>query len=123
MSPRATPWIAAVAALSWLLAVAAPAAEPKQAAPKEPTADQRQKMAEIHQKMADCLRSDRPLAECRSEMAKACHDTLGASGCPMMGTGPGGMGPGMMGKGTGHGSMMQGAPGSTAPAPPEPPKQ
>lgn len=49
------------------------------------TKEQRQKMAEVHQKMADCLKSDKPLSECRSEMMKACHDNMGAQGCPMMG--------------------------------------
>jgi len=51
----------------------------------EMTKEQRQQMAEMHQKMADCLKSDKPLSECRSEMMKACHDKMGAEGCPMMG--------------------------------------
>jgi hypothetical protein len=121
MIRRVIPWIGAVAALALALAGPARAAEPKKAAAPAPTAEQRQKMAEVHQKMADCLRSDRPIAECRSEMATACHDMLGADGCPMMGKGAGGMGPGMMGKG--HGHMMEGSPSSTTPAPPEAPKK
>ena len=70
-------------------------------------------MAEVHQKMADCLRSSRPFADCRSEMVAACHDMTGTGSCPMMGDGRGGMGPGMMGPGMKH-----------TPAPPaEPPKK
>jgi hypothetical protein len=124
MTRRVMPWIGAVAALALAMAGPARAAEPKKAAPPPaPTAEQRQQMADIHQKMADCLRSDRPIAECRKEMATACHDTLGATACPMMGQGAGGMGPGMMGGGKGHGHMMQGQPAPTTPAPPEAPKE
>jgi hypothetical protein len=49
----------------------------------EMTKDQRQKMADLHNKMADCLKSDRPLSECRQEMAKGCQDSFGKEGCPM----------------------------------------
>jgi hypothetical protein len=116
MTRRVTPWIGAIAALV-LWAGPVHAADPKKPTPPPaPTAEQRQKMADVHQKMAECLRSDRPIADCRSEMATACHDVLGADACPMMGKGRGGMGPGM-----GHG-MMQGPP-STTPAPPETPKK
>ncbi len=84
-------------------------AEEKGAAPaKAPqmTAEQLSKMAEAHQQMAACLRSDRPLSECHEEMMKSCHETMGTSNCPMMG-GMGSMGPSncpMMG---GTGSMKQ----------------
>ncbi len=47
--------------------------------------EQRQKMADVHQKMAECLRSDKPVGECRSEMMKQCRETMGPTGCPMMG--------------------------------------
>ena len=47
------------------------------------TTEQRQKMADLHEKMAVCLRSDRPLSDCRKDMMKGCKDTLGAEGCPM----------------------------------------
>ena len=76
--------LGAAAALALVLAGPARAAEPKKAPPPAPSAEQRQKMAEVHQKMAECLRSDRPIAEC----------------------------PGMMGEGMGSGHMMQG-PGPT----------
>lgn len=46
--------------------------------------EQRQKMAEHHEKMAMCLKSDRPFPECRDEMMKSCKETMGKEGCPMM---------------------------------------
>ena len=74
-----------------------------------PSKEQRERMAEAHEKMAACLRSDRPAADCHREMMQACHDTMGPQGCPMMmGQGPGGMrgrgmrrGPGAAGTPTG----------------------
>lgn len=87
-------------------------ADAQQTAPPDPSPASRQKMAEVHQRMATCLRSDKPIAECRSDMLKNCQDLMGKEGCPMMGSWGGGMGPGMMG-----GRMMQGAPAN-----PEPPK-
>jgi hypothetical protein len=59
------------------------------------TTEQRQKMAEAHEKMATCLRSDKALNECHEEMMKACQEGMGKDGCPMMG-----------GKGMHHGHMM-----------------
>jgi hypothetical protein len=91
-----------VTALVVIWASAASAADPQPNAPPDPTPDARQKMATIHEKMAACLRSDRPMAECRADMWKSCQEQMGADGCPMMGAG-GGMGPGMM-----HRGMMQG---------------
>ena len=96
MTSRAVRSCALVAAL--ILAAAAPtlAAEPEKA-PPAPSAEQRQKMAEAHQRMADCLKSDRPISECHSEMKQSCHDAHGEGGCPMMEHGQGhgaGMGPG-----------------------------
>ncbi len=82
-------------------------AHAQQGGPAEPSAASRQKMAEVHQRMATCLRSDKPIAECRSDMWKNCQDLMGKEGCPMMG----GWGPGMMG-----GGMMQGAPPPQRPA-------
>src|SRR5690348_10516473 len=48
------------------------------------TAEQRSKMAEAHEKMASCLRSDRPLSECHDEMMKS-HNSTSGGDCPMMG--------------------------------------
>ena len=72
-------------------------------------------MAEIHQRMADCLVTQKPISACRVEMQTSCQEMMGKQGCTMMGTGNGGMGPGMMG----GGGMMQ-QPG--APTPPSAPK-
>jgi hypothetical protein len=57
-----------------------------------PSKEDRTKMAEAHEKMAACLKSDKPMKECREEM----HEARGG----MMGGGMMGMdecGPGMMG--------------------------
>jgi hypothetical protein len=48
------------------------------------TAEQRQKMAEAHDKMASCLRSEKPMNECHEDMMKSCHENMGKEGCPMM---------------------------------------
>jgi hypothetical protein len=45
----------------------------KEQTPAGPTAEDRAKMADAHQKMAECLRSTRPIQECRAEMKKT-HD-------------------------------------------------
>jgi hypothetical protein len=62
------------------------AAEPP-AAPPEPSKETRAKMASAHERMATCLRSDKAIAECRSEMMKSCREIMGEQGCPMMGMG------------------------------------
>lgn len=64
----------------------ASAAEPP-AAPPEPSKEMRAKMAAAHEQMAACLRSDKPIAACRSEMMKSCQEIMGERGCPMMGMG------------------------------------
>jgi len=64
----------------------ASAAEPP-TAPAEPSREMRAKMASAHERMAACLRSERPMAECRSDMTKSCHEVMGERGCPMMGMG------------------------------------
>lgn len=48
------------------------------------TAEQRGKMADAHEKMATCLRSDKPMHECHDEMKKSCQENMGKGGCPMM---------------------------------------
>src|SRR2546421_12880113 len=64
----------------------APAAPTAQASPSQET---REKMAKLHEQMAACLRSDKPVADCRAEMMKSCHETMGEHGCPMMDMGHG----------------------------------
>ncbi len=63
----------------------------------EPTKEQRQKMADLHEKMATCLKSDRLVYDCRKEMMQGCKETMGKDGCPMMG--------GKMGRGMRHHMM------------------
>jgi hypothetical protein len=48
------------------------------------TSEQRQKMADAHEKMAICLRSDKPVSSCREEMKKACQEGMGKEECSMM---------------------------------------
>lgn len=50
-----------------------------------PTKEQRQKMADLHEKMAACLKSDRLISDCRKEMVRDCKDASGSDNCPMMG--------------------------------------
>lgn len=68
--------------------------------PADPSPEQRHKMAEVHQQIADCLLSTRPMSECRSEMHKNGAGMMGKDGCSMM--------DGEMGSGTMGGGMMQG---------------
>ena len=116
MRSRTIRWNALVAAAALAAGGAALAADPGKSAPPAPTPEQRKQMAEVHQRMAACLASDKPIAECRTEMWANCQSLMGKTGCPMMG-GAGWMGPGMMGGGQGMGpGMMRGAP-----PPPKPP--
>lgn len=59
-----------------------------EAAPMSPTKEMRQQMAQAHDKMAACLRSDRDFTECRQEMMRSCTAQMAAMGCgAMMGQG------------------------------------
>ena len=63
------------------------------------TAEQRQNMAAVHESMAACLRSDKPMEGCRKDMMQSCNDMMGKNGCLMMGQigkMHGAMGKGMM---------------------------
>jgi uncharacterized protein YcfJ len=48
------------------------------------TKETREKMALLHEQMAACLRSDKPIADCHAQMRKSCQESLGAHRCPMM---------------------------------------
>lgn len=48
------------------------------------SAEQRKNMADLHEKMAQCLRSDKAIEECHADMKTGC-ESLGKDGCPMMG--------------------------------------
>ena len=61
--------IASGVALLWAGAVLAD--EPAQGTRPPPTKEQREAMAQEHDKVAACLRSDRPIEECHSMMMKA----------------------------------------------------
>ena len=61
--------------------------------------EQREKLATLHEQMAACLRSDKSLGDCRTQMWQGCRDAMGSGGCQGMGMGHGMMGPGMMGPG------------------------
>lgn len=103
-------------ALLIALSSAAFAANPPVSAASTPSREMREKMATLHEQMAACLRSDKSIAECRTEMQKHCQDMMGSQGCTrMMGSG------GMMGmggrKGMGRGMhrMMGNPPSSSGP--------
>jgi len=49
------------------------------------SAEQRASMATIHEQMAACLRSDKPLGDCMQKMMDSCHDMMGGKWCPMTG--------------------------------------
>lgn len=77
---------AACLLLTSLATPALSADSPKPTAKKammELTPAQREEMAVAHEKMAACLRSDKPLSDCHKEMMKSCKGMKG--GCPMMG--------------------------------------
>lgn len=50
----------------------------------EPTAEMRKKMAWMHQKMADCLNSVKPMKECKKEMMEDCPMMKDKGHCSMM---------------------------------------
>ncbi len=79
---------AAAAALVLSMAATAAVAADAPASPASsaaaPSKETREAMAAIHEQMAACLRSDKSIEQCRSEMHKACHEKVGDTECPMM---------------------------------------
>ena len=105
-------------ALLIALSSAAFASNPPAATPSAPTRAMRERMANLHEQMAACLRSDKSISECRTEMQKQCQEMMGSQGCMrMMGSGGMmGMGGGMMGGGQGmHGRMTSSPPPNSNP--------
>lgn len=94
----------------------APAAALKRAPVPSPDAsakETRERMATLHEQMAACLRSDKSISECRSEMLKHCEAMTGNQGWSrMMSTG------GMMGMGCGVKGMGEGMHGRMTSRPP-----
>ncbi|HYM42874.1 MAG TPA: hypothetical protein VET46_08965 [Steroidobacteraceae bacterium] len=80
---RLVPVLTALAAI--LCTGAALAAEPPSPTHPALSKEQREKMAAIHEQMAKCLRSDKPVADCHREAMQSCEATMGKDVCPMMG--------------------------------------
>ena len=89
-------------ALAFVGAGAALSANPPTSAQSAPSKEMREKMATLHEQMATCLRSDKSIAECHTDMMKSCQDVVGKDGCLMMGKGWGA-----------HHHMMQAAPANS----------
>ena len=102
-SHRAQAWLALASVLALGSIGSAIAADPAPTA-QIPTKETREKMAVLHEQMAACLRSEKPIRECHAQMMQGCQSTVGKQGCHMMGMGPG-MGP----------KMMQNPPASSGP--------
>jgi hypothetical protein len=115
MTNRTDRFLAPVVAIALLFAPAAFAADPAKAPTPAPTAEQREQMAAAHQKMAECLRSDRPTSDCRADMMKNAHGMKGDMGCSMECGGQHGMR--RHGTGSTGGGMMKGEPTPEAPKP------
>ena len=77
----AAAWLASFILLA---AGATIAAEPPPTDATGPTKEIRDKLATLHEQLANCLRSDKPIAQCHTEMMKSCQDMFGAQGCPML---------------------------------------
>lgn len=78
---------AGLAIVAMMIAGAGAAFAAEEPAAPMPSKEMRDKMAAAHEKMAACLRSDKPFADCRSEMQHSCKTMMGEEGCPMMGMG------------------------------------
>ncbi len=77
----------ASAVLGLSLAWSADPAPAASASPAAPSKAMREKMATLHEQMAACLRSDKSVTDCHTEMANSCRTTMGTEGCSMMGMG------------------------------------
>jgi hypothetical protein len=79
---------AAVTAILLLSGAAVTSADTPPPEHRELSKETREKMAALHERMAECLRSDKPFNECRSTMITSCREQLGSDGCPMLGVRP-----------------------------------
>lgn len=57
---------------------------PNKMMPMEMTPEQRVNMATVHENMATCLKSDKTVEACHSEMKSNCKSMMGNDGCHMM---------------------------------------
>lgn len=55
---------------------------------KEPTKEERTAMSAMHTKMAECLKTEKPMADCHKEMMDSCPMAKEGK-CPMMAHGHG----------------------------------
>lgn len=58
----------------------------------QPSKETREKMAVLHEQLAACLRSDKPLSQCHSEMVTSCQAQLAGDCAGLAGMGHGGDG-------------------------------
>src|SRR6516162_7942409 len=87
MNVRASPLQAVSLTVTLALILGANAAfSAEPASPSHPTMskERREKMATIHDQMAACLRSEKPVANCHKEAMKSCQDAMGKDWCSMM---------------------------------------
>ena len=82
-------WVRLTITAMLLAAAGAALAADAPAATQTLSKEMRDKMAAVHEKMAGCLRSDKPFVDCRAEMQQTCKTMMGEQGCPMMGMGMG----------------------------------
>jgi hypothetical protein len=96
--------IAISSALVAFTGIAFPA-EPPTSASTAPSKEARERMASMHEEMAACLRTDKSIADCRTQAMQRCQEAMRQQDCKMMGMGMGT--PGM------HDGMMKTRPQST----------
>lgn len=80
-------WVQLTIATMLLAGAGAALAADEPPATQTPSKEMRDKMAEVHDKMATCLRSEKAFVDCRAEMQQSCKTMMGEQGCPMMGMG------------------------------------
>lgn len=80
-------WVQLTIAAMLLVGAGAALAADEPQATQTPSKEMRDKMAAVHEKVAACLRSDKPFGDCRAEMQQNCKTMMGEQGCPMMGMG------------------------------------
>ncbi len=61
--------------------------EPSKQTRQEPSKQTRDQLAQIHDEMATCLRSDKSMSECQTQMHDRCVAVMGDKGCPPKGGG------------------------------------